>query len=184
VPEAPFNETPIGRYPAGEGWFVLNARDGIWGGMGDSGAFGSACVFESPMAWFPQLGVKLAVLQPGQPNGMYHSESQQEDFLVLSGECRLLVEGEERLLGRWDFFHCPAGTEHIFVGAGEGPCVVFMCGARTADEQLHYPVSELAARYGASVGRETNDPDQAYAGHGDIAFGHPEGWDGLPWNEA
>ena len=43
---------------------------------------------------------------------------------MLSGERRLLVEGAERLLQPWDFFHCPAGTEHIFVGAGDGPCVV------------------------------------------------------------
>ena len=182
VPEAPLNDTEVGRYPGGEGWFVLNAAEGVWGAMGDAGAFGSACVFESPMAWFAQLGVKLAVLQPGQPNGLYHSESQQEDFLVLSGECRLLVEGEERTLRPWDFFHCPAGTEHIFVGAGDGPCVILMCGARTQDEKLHYPLSELAARYGASVREETDDPDEAYAGHGDVTFGRPPGWDALPWS--
>ena len=181
VPEAPSTETEVGRYPSGEGWFVVNAADAVWGGMGGSGAFGSACVFESPAAWFTQLGVKLAVLQPGQPNGMYHSESQQEDFLVLFGECRLLVEGEERLLAQWDFFHCPPGTEHIFVGAGDGPCVVFMCGARTPDEKLHYPVSELAARYGASVREPTDEPDEAYAGHGDISFGRPASWQQLPW---
>ena len=49
---------------------------------------------------------------------MYHGESNQ-DFLVLSGECLLLVEGEERLLRAWDFFHSPAWTEHVLVGAGE-----------------------------------------------------------------
>jgi hypothetical protein len=37
-------------------------------------------------------------LEPGQPNALYHAESEQEAFLVLSWECRLLVEGEERLL--------------------------------------------------------------------------------------
>ena len=76
---------------------------------------------------------------------------------MLSGECTLLVEGEERLLRPWDFFHSPAGTEHIFVGAGDGPCVILMAGARLENEQLHYPVSELAARYGASVKEETSD---------------------------
>ena len=79
---------------------------------------------------------------------------------MLSGECRLLVEGEERLLRPWDFFHSPAGTEHIFVGAGDGPCVILMAGARLESEQLHYPVSELAARYGASVEEETSDFEQ------------------------
>ena len=53
------------------------------------------------------------------------------------------------------------GTEHIFVGAGDGPCVILMAGTRTPDEQLHYPVSELAARYGASADEETTDFEQA-----------------------
>ena len=44
------------------------------------------------------MGINLAVLEPGQPNCMYHGEDEQEDFLVLSGECLLLVEGEERRL--------------------------------------------------------------------------------------
>jgi quercetin dioxygenase-like cupin family protein len=52
----------------------------------------------------------------------FESESGQEAFLVLSGVCKLLVEGEERLLRPWGFFHAPSGTEHIFVGAGDGPC--------------------------------------------------------------
>ncbi len=110
---------------------------------------GSDCRFESREFPFPQVGIKIRVLEPGQPNGIYHSENQQEDFLVLSGECRLLVEGEERLLRPWDFVHCPPGTHHIFV-AGDRPCVILMVGARLEHEELHYPVSELAARYGAS----------------------------------
>src|SRR5262245_61126852 len=125
--EAPLEHTEAGRYPTGEGWFVVNARDAVWG---TREAFGSACRFESPQAWFAQLGIRLTVLQPGKPNCLYHSESQQEAFLVLSGECRLLVEGEERMLKAWDFFHCPPGTEHVFVGAGDGPCAILMCGAR------------------------------------------------------
>ena len=42
------------------------------------------------------MGFYINVLLPGQPNGMYHGESGQEDFLVLSGECILILEGEER----------------------------------------------------------------------------------------
>ena len=61
---------------------------------------------------------------------MYHAEDAQEDFLVLSGECLLIVEGQERLLQAWDFVHCPPWTEHVFVGAGDGPCVVVGVGAR------------------------------------------------------
>jgi uncharacterized cupin superfamily protein len=100
---------------------------------------------------------------------------------VLSGECRLLVEGGERLLRPWDFFHCPAGTEHVFVGAGDGRCVILMAGARREDEQLLYPASELAARYGASAEEETSDPKQAYARFERSQRGRPPYWDRLPW---
>ena len=122
------------------------------------------------------------MLPAGQPNGLYHAESAQEDFLVLSGECRLLVEGEERLLRPWDFFHSPDGTEHIFVGAGEEPCVILMAGARPDDWRVRYAVSELAARYGASVEEETSDPRQAYVGTFEPSRRErPPYWDSLPW---
>ena len=102
---------------------------------------------------------------------------------MLSGECRLLVEGGERLLGAWDFFHCPAGTEHVFVGAGDGPCVILAAGARTEDEQLFYPASELAAQYGASAEEATPDPKQAYARFERPQRGRPAYWDRLPWSD-
>jgi uncharacterized cupin superfamily protein len=133
------------------------------------------------MAQFSQFGIRLHVLEPGEPNGLYHAENQQEDFLVLSGECRLLVEGGERILRAWDFFHAPAETEHIFVGAGEGPCVILMAGARSEPWQVLYPVSELAARYGASAAEETSDPDQAYVGFEPSRRERPSYWDRLPW---
>ena len=93
-------------------------------------------------ARFPQVGIRLKALWPGEPNGMYHSEEAQEDFLVLAGECLLLIEGEERPLRAWDFVHCPAGTEHIFIGAGDGPCLILMVGARGDEVPIRYPVSE------------------------------------------
>jgi quercetin dioxygenase-like cupin family protein len=66
----------------------------------------------------PQLGYTIAVLEPGQSGGRYHREANQEDFLVLAGECLVIIEGEERHLKAWDFVHCPAHTEHGFVGGG------------------------------------------------------------------
>jgi hypothetical protein len=38
-----------------------------------------------------------------------------------------------------------------------------MIGARPEVETLHYPVSEVAAKYGASVANETHQGDEAYA---------------------
>jgi uncharacterized cupin superfamily protein len=183
VTEAPLDNFGSGLAPADDGWFVVNVRDAQWltSEKGEKRPSGSECSFESGEFWFRQLGVRLHVLEPGEPNGLYHSESEQEDFLVLHGECTLLVEGEERLLRPWDFFHSPAGTEHIFVGAGEGPCVIFMVGARSEDWRVVYPISELAARYGASAEQETSDPGQAYANFEPSRRERPSYWDELPW---
>jgi uncharacterized cupin superfamily protein len=118
--------------------------------------------FEAAGSRWADTGVNIQVMQPGQPNCRYHSEPVQEDFLVLHGECIVILDGEERPLRQWDFVHVPEGVEHVFVGAGEGPCAVLMIGSRRKDE-AHYPVNEVAARYGASVSRATDDPAEAYA---------------------
>ena len=138
--EARLEDSGSGLAPSGEGWFVLNVRDAEWV---TSDTFGSGCVFESRGASFPQVGINISVLEPGEPNCLYHAESQQEAFLVVSGECKLLVEGEERLLHTWDFVHCPAGTEHVFVGAGDGPCAILMVvrGPRTRSSSTRFPSS-------------------------------------------
>ena len=160
VGEARLEPRPEGLTPVTEGWFVVNVRDAAWI---RHEAMGAACVIEGDDVAFPQLGYTLAVIQPGQPSGMYHGEANQEDFLVLQGECLLLVEGEERRLKAWDFVHCPPWTEHIFVGAGHGPCLVVGIGARRKGRGIRYPVSELALKHGAGVERETTDPKEAYA---------------------
>ena len=84
---------------------------------------------------------------------------------MLSGECLLLVEGQERRLRAWDFVHCPAWTEHVFVGAGDGPCAILAIGGRSGGDVI-YPASELAQRHGAGVAQETPEPRVAYAGSG------------------
>ena len=184
MPEAPLADTGSGLAPAGDGWFVVNVRDAQWltSENGAKKPSGSECAFESEESSFRQLGIRLHVLEPGEPNGLYHAESHQEAFLVLSGECRLLVEGEERLLRPWDFVHSPGGTEHIFLGAGDGPCVILMAGARSEGWQVRYPVSELAARYDASVEKETTDPREAYTPRFEPSRrARPSYWDSLPW---
>jgi uncharacterized cupin superfamily protein len=178
MPEAQLEDSGSGLAPVDGGWFVVNVRDAEWW---TSETFGSGCEFESPEIRFSQLGINLSVLEPGEPNSLYHAESQQEAFLVLSGECRLLVEESERTLRAWDFFNCPPGTHHVFVGAGDGPCVILMAGARSDDEQLLYPVSELAGRYGASADEETADPGEAYAPYEGPKRGRPPYWGRLPW---
>jgi uncharacterized cupin superfamily protein len=177
VPEAELKQTEAGLVPAGEGWYVLNAREAAWHGNDE---FGRWCHFEGDVR-FEELGINVSVLAPGQPACMYHGESNQEDFLVLAGECVLLIEGEERPLRAWDFVHCPPETEHIFVGAGDGPCVIFMAGGRTGEKRITYPRSELALRYGAGAETETSVPRKAYVSFPKWQPGPPSRWDGLPW---
>jgi uncharacterized cupin superfamily protein len=190
VEEARLEEVKSGLTPVTEGWFVVNVRDAAWL---TNDAFGARCVFEGDKpvlrnrpdlegAKFPELGLTLCVLQPGRPSGLYHAETNQENFLVLAGECMLLVEEEERLLRTWDFVHCPPGTAHAFVGAGERPCVIIMTGARTREKAIVYPGSELARSRGVGVETETSSAAEAYA-----AFPHwqplrPDGWADLPWS--
>jgi uncharacterized cupin superfamily protein len=185
MPEAPLEDFGSGLAPAADGWFVVNVRDAQWlsSEKGEKRPSGSECDFEGPASGERELGIRLHVLEPGEPNGLYHAESKQEAFLVLSGECTLLVEGEERVLRAWDFFHCPAGTEHIFVGLGDAPCVIFMAGARSGDWSVRFPVSELAARYGAGAEAEADDPQQAYtrAQFEPSRRARPSYWNELPW---
>jgi uncharacterized cupin superfamily protein len=162
ISEARLEQTGDGLVPAEEGWFVLNAREARWlHGEGRGGRL----TFEGETK-FPQLGIGLFVLEPGETVGMYHWEADQEDFLVISGEALLIIEGEERPLRAWDFIHCPVETKHIIVGAGEGPCVVLAVGARENQKGEGwggYSVDEVALRHGVGVERETSSVKEAYA---------------------
>ena len=92
VEQAKLKETEVGLVPEGDGWFVINAREARWY---ENEAFGQFCRFEGEPR-FPELGINVSVLHPAQPSCMYHREDKQEDFLILRGECLLLIEGEER----------------------------------------------------------------------------------------
>jgi uncharacterized cupin superfamily protein len=176
--EARLEETESGLTPTSAGWFVVNVGDAAWM---TQPTFGAYCRFEGTDARFPDIGINIHVLQPGQPNCYYHWETNEEHFLVLSGECMLIVDGEERPLRAWDFVHCPPGTEHVFVGAGDAPCAILMVGGRTREDGGAYPASEVALRYGAGVEQETASPEEAYAAQPRAEPGRPERWNALPW---
>ncbi len=142
VPEAKLEQTDVGLVPAGAGWFVLNARDGRWfhkPGRGDSIPLTGCDEYEAE-TFFPMLGMAIRVLGPGEPNG--------------------------RVLRQWDVVYCPPETRHVFVGAGEGPCVILAASSRQFQKDGpwgFYSVDETAARYNASSPEETQDGDVAYA---------------------
>jgi uncharacterized cupin superfamily protein len=182
VEEAHLEELASGLAPATDGWFVVNVREAAWVTSG----LGAACFFEGFFegadAAFAELGINLRVLRPGRSKYLYHAESSQEDFLVLVGECLLLIEGEERSLRAWDFAHCPPGTAHAFVATGDGPCVILMVGARAPGwpgQRIVYPRSDLALRYGVGVETETSSPVEAGAPEWEL--GRPDDWNALPW---
>jgi uncharacterized cupin superfamily protein len=165
VPEAKLE----GGVPQTPGWFVVNARETRW----LHNELGSYCGFEGKgEARFAGLGINLNVLPPGMPMAMYHEEEGQEDFLVLRGECLLIVEGQELPMREWDFFHCPSRTKHVIVGAGDGPSLVLAVGSRQ-QEGARYPVDEAAVRHGAGVEEATTDSSKAYARFSELREGGP-----------
>jgi uncharacterized cupin superfamily protein len=153
-----------GGVPQGEGWFVVNAREARW----LHNELGGYCGFEGKdAAAFTDLGINLNVLPPGKPMAMYHEEPGQEDFLVLRGECLLIVDGQERPLKTWDFVHCPPQTKHVIVGAGSAAALVLAVGARKG--QATYPVDETAVRHEAGVAQPVASSAEASA-----AYSRPE----------
>ncbi len=180
--EAQLENAGSGLVPASGGWYVLNAHDAAWV-VHD--VFGARCTFDaSPRALrdrpdleprvFRDVGHTLCVLQPGERSGLYHAETMEESFLVLRGTCLLLVAGEERTLREWDFLHCPPGTAHAFVGAGDGPCAIFMSGGRAPGRGIVYPRSEFALGHEAGVEQETDSPYEAYAPYAHWRPGRPD----------
>jgi uncharacterized cupin superfamily protein len=140
-------------------WHVANVRDVQWYDAGRSGFYAD---FEQGER-FPELGFNIGMALPGQIAALYHRESHQECYFVLHGEGILIVEGEERPLKQWDYFHCPAGVDHICVATGDGPFVVIAVGGRVGKNEIVYPVDATALRHGAGVGAETTSPREAYA---------------------
>jgi uncharacterized cupin superfamily protein len=167
VPEAQLEETEHGLVPVSEGWFVVNARAARWYRTGDAriSNFSGDTRFE-------QLGVGIAVLGPGEPMACYHREWDQEGFLVLRGSGTLVVEGEERPLRQWDYFHCPPEVAHVVVG---GPIVVLAVGGRKV-RRVEYVADPVAARYGAAPKRTTTEPREAYEGWERPTHTRYDGW--------
>jgi len=168
VCEAQLTDTGNGLVAASPGWFVMNARDARWfdrPGRGNNLPLTGCDEFEAE-SYFPMLGMSIQVLPPGEPNSTYHWETEQEDFLVLHGEALLIVEGQERRLRQWDFVHCPPETRHVFVGAGDGPCVILAASSRQFQKDGpwgFYSVDKTAERHNASSPEETRDGKVANA---------------------
>jgi uncharacterized cupin superfamily protein len=158
--EAKIDDTETGRRPADDGWYIMNLAEVQWATVPGGGIWNQ---FEPSGGRWPTLGFGVHILYPGDAPGFYHSETNQEGFLVVSGECVTIVEGEERRMGPWDYFHCPPGTAHITVGAGDGPCAIVMVGTRAPDQRIEYLPDPAAARHGAAVAEATDSPREAYA---------------------
>jgi Cupin domain len=161
VAEASVRMSKNGLVTDGEGWFVVNARESRWR---DEGPLGSYCTFEGKRA-IPAFRDQYQRPRAGRDDGDVPPRDRQEAFLILAGECTLIVEGRGRQLVAWDFFYCPPGTGHSIVAAGRQAAVVLAVGARGrgVGGGVVYPVCKAAARYGASVARETTSSAAAYA---------------------
>ena len=181
ITEARLERLASGLAPVTPGWFIVNTADAAWV---ENECYGGVCIFESDNVFLqgrpdltayekPHAGFTIRVVPPGQPSGGYHAESVQEDFLVLMGECVLIIEDQERHLRTWDFVHCPPMTAHAFVAKEPGPCVILATGNRRDDSELVEPRSEARAplrrRHPSAEGR--------------WEVQRPKHWDELPWAE-
>lgn len=160
------------------GWFIVDLHaPEAWLDNGRTSRF-----LPGRLGAFAQYGINVQVMRPGEPNCRYHREfSCDETMLVLDGRAILVAEGEEHDVRAGDFIHCPAGTAHVMVGAGSGPCAVLMVGTRdgSSDDPTgwgEYPPDPVAARHGAAVAEHTHLPEVAYADR--PAF---EPTDSPPW---
>ena len=142
-----------------QGWFVGNVRQLPW----QENELGATCEFDKRRDRFEAFGINLTVLRQGQPMTMYHREGYQEGFLVLRGQCLLIVEGTEVQLGEWDYFHCPAGVAHAIVGAGSDLSLVLAVGSRIGPDTILYPREVVALAHDAGVEHDTPHPREAYA---------------------
>lgn len=142
-----------------DSYFVANVRRLRW----QENELGATCEFDKHRERFPEFGINLTVLAPGQPMTMYHREHYQEGFFVLRGECLLIVEGRELPLRQWDYFHCPPDVAHAIVGAGTQPSLVLAVGNRLGPDVIVYPRDETALKHGAGAEHETPHPNEAYA---------------------
>jgi mannose-6-phosphate isomerase-like protein (cupin superfamily) len=187
IDEARLERIASGLVPVTPGWFVVNTADAAWV---NNEAYGGVCIFESDDIFLqgrpdltqyekPEAGFTIRVVPPGQPVGLYHAESVQEDFLILMGECVLVIEDQERHLKAWDFVHCPPLTGHTFIATGDGPCVILATGNRRDDFEVVEGGSEVAHRYDAGSAVVTTEPER----RGRWEVRHPERWDELPWAE-
>lgn len=176
--KARLERTGTGLAPADEGWYILNLSQMRWRGFPGGGAY---TTFDTGPEPSDRLGIGVHILWPGDKPGYYHAEDYLEVFLVLSGECVAVVEGEEHRMGPWDYLHSPPGTAHITVGAGTGPCAILMYGTRTPDGGIRYLPDDAAARHGAAVQRESDSPKEVYADRPPIedlppAWPPPDAW--------
>jgi len=184
IAESRLEPVASGLTPVTPGWFVVNVADTAWV---TNDEWCGVCIFESDefvLQGRPDLteyekdaGFTIRVFPPGQPAGLYHAESVEENFLVVMGRCILIVEDQERQLRTWDFVHCPPLTGHTFVNNGDEPCVLVATGNRRDDLERTYGRSEVALRYGAGSPADTTTPER----RGQWEVKRPQCWDELPW---
>lgn len=160
--EAQLGESEAGLVPKEPGWFVMDVRKARWfdkPGQGWSVPLTGCDEYEAE-SFFPMLGMSIRVVSAGEPTGTYHWETEAEDFLVLSGEGVLIIEGEERPLKQWDFVHCPPETKHGFAGTRDRPMVLLCASSRQFQKDGpwgYYCKDETAAKYNASSPEDTQD---------------------------
>jgi mannose-6-phosphate isomerase-like protein (cupin superfamily) len=66
----------------------------------------------------PNMQLVVMALQPGEVIGMEKHDTHDQFFRVESGECKVVINGEESLLGDGHAAIVPAGAEHNVINTG------------------------------------------------------------------
>lgn len=67
-----------------------------------------------------KMKVLLGRLKPGASVGMHSHMTDCEVIFILSGEGRVLSDGEMEPVGPGDCHYCPKGKSHSLINQGEG----------------------------------------------------------------
>ena len=111
--------------------------------------------FERDGERFPDFGINVQCSAPGSRTASITARACRRTSSCWAASALAIIDGERHELKAWDFVHCPAGTEHIFVGAGDGPCWILMVGARRPRPDDPLP-GERGGRAPRRLGRRAN----------------------------
>jgi uncharacterized cupin superfamily protein len=88
------------------------------------------------------FGICQHTLFPGQENARYHAEHDEDEFFfILTGTCKVRLDGKIYQLHPGDVIFTPTGVAHSFFNDGSDPCRLLAAGQTVAPHGTDYPAA-------------------------------------------